>query len=693
MLLVVLVLLVPRMAAASRPVIGPGREDEIIALLDPHHLGDELSPGWTLHSFAIEMSTIELWIAGPEGTFAGVALDHPEHAQPDARPLTGFALTIVEGPPGSEAALDELVATLARNDDGAFWGRELGHTEGRSPPTPPQPELLRWLSDGLLLFGAFTLVLVVLALRTLRGEPAWMRWSLLGIVGLGALLRVGLSEAGPLGVWSYTRLPITAALIYEGPLLALVHPQPLWMSELILDSTLYFALLAPLAAHVHASYLLGDKRLALLVAALLAVLPLHLRFSHGGTAFIPTLTLGSLVFIFFYVATRESNRALGWLALPALAAALAILYQLRPLNLVYGPLLLASLLVDRDAHADAHPSDAWRRGAALLVVVALTLLGLTWLFAANAERIDEGLDPHTLVSALRVALHPRWNILLNPVFTPPGLTLLAGVGAVQLWRRNRRLALFVLGWLFAFLVLHSYYVPMSVYMQARYHLHLIPPYLLLAAHGIAAVLGSPRVGRRRPVLVAGLAAYLLASPLIHIHAIRHVQFNEVREHHFVHALRDVIPPQCTIIEFVGIGADSRFDRVGRHVEAGTPQSRWTVVEIPLAGIHGDVELPDYELPAEVRALLDAPPDCLYWYAGLPCLAFKPPDQPAAYACVAVEHALHLEEVATITHASIPYDENLAIGLGERDGIDLHLYRAITRGMSAQPSAQQRKPVE
>lgn len=689
LVLMLIALLFPRVAAASRPVIVPGREDEILGLLDPHALGDELRPGWTLHSFEIHDSTIDVWIAGPAETYARVALDHPEFGPDGARRIDGFALTIAEQPPGSEASVAELVAAIERNDDGSFWRTDVVYAhETREHPLPIDHGLVRWASDGLLLVGLFSLVLLGLVALQLRGAATWMRWSLLAIVVVGALLRLGLSPEAPLGVWSYTRIPLSAMLIYEGPLLALVHPQQVWMSELILDSNLYFSLLAPLAAYVHARVLLDDQRAALVVAGILACLPLHLRFSHTDAAFIPSITVSSLVFTLIYVATREPNRALGWLAVVAIGAPLALVYHMRPLNIMYCPLLLATVFVERGIHGDKRPVAKGRTAAVFVVIAAVTVLGAYWLLRSNSDKVGEGLTLHTLVSAARVMLNPGWNMLLNPVFTPPGLTLLAGLGAVDLWRRgNRGLFWFLIAWLLGFLVAHAYFVPMSKYMQARYHLHLIVPFMLLAACGVEAALRwlarnreqhAWLAGRRDQAIIAAMLAYVLASPLIHLHAVRHVDFNEVHEWRFVHSLRDTIPPQCTIIEYVGIGADSRFDRVGSYVEAGIQHTSWTVLEIPLPGIDADVELTEFEMPADVRAMLDEPPACLYWYDGLPCVAFKPPNQPTAYACQAIEGFVRLEQVAATSHASHPYDESLGVGLGDRETIDLRLFRAHRR---------------
>ena len=125
LLLLLITLLLPRVTTAARPVIAPGREQEILALFEPHALGDELVPGWTLHSFSIDSATIIVWIAGPDDDHAQLTLDHPDYGPEHAQQLEGFALTVVEQPSGSEAAVAELIAIIDRNDHGEFWQREV----------------------------------------------------------------------------------------------------------------------------------------------------------------------------------------------------------------------------------------------------------------------------------------------------------------------------------------------------------------------------------------------------------------------------------------------------------------------------------------------------------------------------------------------------------------------------------------
>jgi hypothetical protein len=686
LLLLLVALLLPRVATAARPIIQPGREHEIIALLDPHALGDELAPGWTLHSFSIHTGTIDLWIAGPDDAHAHLTLDHLDYGPPDAQRLEGFALAIVEQPPGSEAAVAELVATIERNDHGQFWqGDVIYADEAREHPYESRGlALLRdWSSDGLLLLTLFSVVLVVLVLHNLRGTEPWMKWALLAIVLAGALVRVLLSQKVALEAWPYTRFLISARLIFRGPGLAALHPDPIWATETITTSTLVLALMAPPAVYVHARYLLDDHRAALIAAGIIAFLPMHVRFSQTDVAFIPSVTISAMLFTLTYVATREPAKLLGWFAVVVIGFPLALVFLLRPLNIMHYALLMTVPWVNHGVYSEKLAPN-WPRVAVAFTIMTLVtaFAGIPWLLEDFGQQVREGLSVTTLVSAAQVLFSPRMNALLNPEFTPPGLTVLAVVGAVDLWRRGkRRLFGFLVLWLLGGLVAHAYVVPHSEYMQARYHLHLIVPFLMLAACGFELALrwlaGNRErlpwlAGRRYPAAIALLVGYVCASPLLHMHFIRNTEFNDAREWLFVHTLRDDIPADCTIIEYTGNGADSRLDRVGAYVENGVPRARWLVHEIP-APAPGEPEIPE-----EVRALLLDPPECLYWYEGLPCFGNKPIQYPKAPACEAIEGFVELEKVTGTSFASAIYDENLASGLGDLEHIDLTLYRAHRR---------------
>lgn len=662
-----LVLVCTGSTAAARPVIPPEREDEIQALLLPHRLGDELAPGWRLRAIAIDLATIHVQLRGPADALAELTLDHPDYAPPRARATGSFALWVTAAPRGSEPALDELVAALERNDDGRFWAAHGAVAPDGEPELPFARGLAGWATDGLLALAIVAGITAALLWQALRGAARWIPWALLGVVVLGAGVRLWLTPLATLEPWSYTRFMVVARMIYEGPALALLHPAPVFLTSVITTTVLVYALLAPLAVFAMARYLLGSDRAALVSAGLVAVLPLHVRFSHGDVSSIPSLTLAALVFAMGQAAAHEPRRGWPVAMLVLLPVVLVPTFLLRPLNILYAPLALAMVLVQRGASR--------RRIAALaLVLAALTIeVGIPHLLHEFGREVREGLSLSTVASAIRVLFSFEYDSLLNPRFTPPGLTLLAILGAVDLARRRRwRLLVCLAGWLLASLATHAYVVPKSPFMQARYHLHLVVPFVCLAACGIEAVLARLRGRRHARGWAVVLFGYLAASPVIHASFIRDVAFDDQREWAWVHALRSRVPAECTIVEHGGRGQGARFARVGAAVADGVPSSRWRVVEIPAPAAGAPV------LSEEVHTLLSHPPACTYWYEGMPCLGDRPPGRPLAPTCAAVHELAELIEVERLEFASRPYDENLAPGLGEGEPVVLRLFRLRAR---------------
>ncbi len=690
LLLFALVLLVSSIAHASRPVISAGREGEIEALLAPHQLGEELSSGWSLHSFSIEVSTIHLWIAGPERTFAHLTLDHPDYAPPESRRLGSFALTIVAEPAGSEHAVATLIATLERNDTSTFWKINQAYAEDKEGVQTGRfaNATWAWLSDGLIVFSLFLLVLLFLVAHLLGTPtagsdgvtparvPLWVPFTLLGIFTLGVVLRLTLPREVGLEAWSFTRFFVPAGMIWRSPSLAQLVDQPVWATTIITTTVLVLSLFAPLTIFVHARYLLASHRAALIAAALIVLLPMHLRFSHSDVAFIGSMTISSLAFGLIHAATRERSKLFAGTCLILAILPIALTYFVRPDNMVYFPLLLATAFVNEGVWVNKQPPSKGRIVLVALVVCAVTFgFGIPHLLSEYDEQVSGGLSFSTLWAAVEVAFSFTHNCLINPEFTPPGLSLLAIFGAWDLLERGRRrLAAFLIGWLLMFLITHAYVVPVEPYMQARYHLHLVIPFVLLATCGIEGLIQRVQGHPRERLILAGVGAYLLASPLIHLPFIRNVEFNDPREWLWVHQQRETIPEQCTILEYTGFGSDSRFARVGAFAQYGASFERWTIVKLP-ASEPGEPELTD-----EVRALLEDPPECMYWYEGLPCWGSKPDgyEGQLAPACDAIPGFVRLEEVARTEFISKPYDENLAIGLAEEQPITLTLYRVYPR---------------
>ena len=141
--------------------------------------------------------------------------------------------------------------------------------------------------------------------------------------------------------------------------------------------------LAPLAAFAHARYLLDDRRAAWLAALVVAFLPLHLRFSHSDAAFIPSITVSSTAFALIHAGTRERSPVAGWTALALAGLPIALMYLVRPLNIMYCPLLLATVFVNQGLRTDK-PRVGWPR---LIAMVAIVLADhwLRWRAAGFAR--------------------------------------------------------------------------------------------------------------------------------------------------------------------------------------------------------------------------------------------------------------------------------------------------------------------
>lgn len=107
-------------ASAQGPIIGPGREEEVTALLAPHALGEEVADGWTLHAIRIGAHRITVSLRAADGAEARLELAHPEHA-PDASARAPSFAVLQPDDPASAAARAALLRALRANDDGTFW--------------------------------------------------------------------------------------------------------------------------------------------------------------------------------------------------------------------------------------------------------------------------------------------------------------------------------------------------------------------------------------------------------------------------------------------------------------------------------------------------------------------------------------------------------------------------------------------
>jgi hypothetical protein len=512
------------------------------------------------------------------------------------------------------------------------------------------------IEDGVLLYLAGLAFVLLVIRRQLRGEPPWVPWALAGVVLGGAGLRLALAPVAPLNAWSYVRVIPLAAQSYEGVVLPFVSRSlglTVHLTSVIFSAGFALAAAAPLVLFAHARYVLKDWRSALAAAAILALLPLHIRFSHSDVEILQSLLTSSFTFVVLYCALTDPSpswRAACFLALPLLCLAT---YYARPEAIVFFPLDLGGVVVASGA------SPRGRRAlAAALISAAAAFSVVNHLLLHYRHNVDDGLSLRTLHTAAITLFSLRHNMILSPWSSPPGLVLLAALGGVTLWRsRERGRAAFLLAWFLAFFVVHSYVIPTVPAMTARYHLNLVTPFVLLAAAATPALLRAPAWAR------AAAALYLAASPLVHRGFIRDVDYFEMREFAFLTSVRDRIPDRCTLLEFQpavstenpSLTHGSRLARVGSILDRGSARWSWEVVPLGTLPPPSPGEEPHEVLSPVARAILRAPRPCTMVYLGLTCASHRPLSTPVAPVCAEARAALDLVPVAETRFRSHVYD--------------------------------------
>ena len=528
-----------------------------------------------------------------------------------------------------------------------------------------------WLTDGLLLLLAGTALLLALLRRQLREEPRWLTWALVAVVAVGAGLRLTLPHEISLTAWPYSRTVPMARWLSDGPLLqALLGAAgaEVYLTDLVFRTNFMLAVLSPLCVFVHARYLLRDARAALVAAALLAVLPVHLRFSMSDVYFVQSIALSSFAFALTYAALLEKGRTLRHAATVALPIVALAAFQVRQLNLLFVPLLLWTALGLVGARAP-RLRRVWVVGA-LTAAATVATIGL---LDAQPTQMAAGLGLETLENAAIAFVHLRYNTLVHPWITPPVFALLAVAGVVVLWRAGGPWRpLFLLGWLGAFFVAHALVLPKEMTVQARYHLHLAVPFVLLAAPAALALV------RWRRWMMWPLALYAAAVPAIHLDFVRDTGFDNQHEWSFALRLRDHVPRGCTVLEYTGPdapgGSSSRAVRVGRTTGGDGVAHRWTVVPL---GAARDAPSP---LHPEAERLLAAPPACVFLLEGLPCWMRRhraDPEIPAlAPACLAVTERAAWRLVDETSFPTRLYDDASDTGLPPGEPVTLRLYQLV-----------------
>lgn len=667
-LAIVVAVLVPRLSrAADLPVIAAGREQEIVALIQPY-FGKAILPGYTVGDIDIRPHAIAFQLKGPNGKKGTLLLEHPSITREGSNKSASFTITSDSaGDPEMAVALTALAGVVTNNDKGGFWPE-------RSPDTAPIPApvrrphgpvhpILAWrapalLRDGVILFCAASVFLALHLRRVLREEARLVTVSLFALAFAGAALRLAISQEAAMNVWPYERVVPLARSMFEGPVLpalAAALRVRVYLTDLIFKTTAVIAIVTPFAFFAHARYVLRDARGALFATALLVLLPNHIRFARADSEFIQSLATSSLTFVVLYTALRDRSRAWRGVCFALLPIFSLATYFVRPENLFF-------YFVDVGAIVLTSGDEAPRRRK-LLVFVELTVAAILAFFlhlvANYRATLGEALGIRTVVKAAAILFDVRLNTLINPSITPTGILVLAVVGAVVLVRRGERgRALFLCTWLLGFFVVHSFVVPNEPAMQARYHMHLVTPFLLLAASALPTVVKWPRWA------LASGAAYLAAIPWIHLRHERDTAFVEMQEFSFLRRAARTIPDGCTVLEFQpAVDLDhpdevlaSKLERMSVHLETGSARRAFRVVNAARLGSETSEGEKVETLSDEAVTLLRNPPACLFVYEGLTCRSHRPPKARIAPACRALHEQTQLQSFASTTVRARLYDE-------------------------------------
>lgn len=635
-------------------MIGPGHEQAVRDLFAPHELGTEIDRGFDLWNVSIQPARIVVTLrASADGRETTVTLLHPDRA-PSGAPTSRSFAAVVSGASDADAraARARLIAAVQRNDDGGFWDTAtVTPVRGGTGGSSVSLSAFSWGSrvwvplDGVTVIVLVWLLSLGLAWRLLLREPKWMGAALAGVVITGALVRVALSPPIFLGAWPWSRLYPHVRAVAQGEwieALAEHAGHPFFLTDVTMWTNYAYAAAMPLVLFCHGSFLTKNTRVGLAAAFALAFLPQHIRFSRSEDGFVASLVLTSLAFALIHAFLRDRSRLVRWCALLTLPFVLYPGYLLRPLNILF-------IVVYAAAIVGLHETEAprWRRFVALGVVLLVGAIAGFEFLASHSEPAGAALrDWSWLARSFVVLVTPSFNVLIDPTRTPPALIVLAVAGGVLLWRAgDKRTVVFLVGWLFLFLSTHS--VVLTQTMQPRYHLHLVVPFLLLAASAVP--LAAPRW---RPWLWAAAASIALA-PWIHIGFVRDIGYAEMHEYLFVRRMRDVVPEGCTIVEILPdehLG-ERRFERIGALVGADRHARFRTLVVTPEG--HAPPDGPSLD------DVLADPPGCIYLYEGLGCTIAGRPERPYAEGCQALRRRLGARPVASATAPAAFYDTNNA----------------------------------
>lgn len=423
-------------------------------------------------------------------------------------------------------------------------------------------------------------------------------------------------------------------------LVAEVCERPWDVDVIFLTNAVLASLAIPAVALLDLSLTRSWAR-ALCAAALLCVLPLHLRFSAAEDLFIQTVTFSFWTAALFMLYARTHRLVDALLA----ALALSLVMQSRPEGL-FVPLVLVALLLL------AQPSS-WRLLFAWRTVLGLILLSI--LLIPRVLDLQGALGGGPTPNVPTLDFYLRQLVVLDPQVTPRLFLLLLAVGLV--WGILRKPGLCV--WVMLTFVGYTLF-SQSMFSNPVYNVRsqLLPTsYLVLIAAGSASAWASLWTQRAKLGAQIGVGGLLLMAALLLSkgHPFVTELFDQQMEWAFLARTATQLPPRARLLAAVEVGP-SRLNAFPDFLLQGRRES-YRLIDVRDA-VKGEVSWP-------------AAGEDLLFYQGLYCYFAFSKDDPGALAvepCAEVHRryvteAWLTEEITAPAYSLMPYTTEPPLRIG------------------------------
>ena len=722
-------------------------EAEVVNLLAPLEEGAVVVDGWRLDGIYISawiylrfrrgdgLAELALYPTPYVPTPACVAGGLAVVADDSARKIRGLTTAVCEALEG-----DDGEALFERSVRGAVKGRAATSSLASGPEAPrrdkvrggagaatpgpgslgseprdPGPWLARVAVSGVAALAAFALWLLTLAglgaLVLTRREgsergPSWERLSLAGALATAALLRLvvpaltvfkeaypfrgfraisagfpGMDNPAELG------LPIVQHAIASG---LLWFAPGLYPDEAFAYLNLGMAILSPLLLFLAVRAWGGEARAALFAAWLLALLPLHIKYSGSEALTIASQAYlaGALLALGVFARAAKSQTRQRLVALLGLWVAAWLLFLVRPENPVLAPLFPLAAFALTPGGLRARATSLFWTSVAIGVAVLPALLLLLGGGGAGAEPPSLAVLHHVL---------PPHNVFLNLDFTPLVVPLAAGLGALVLLygsftkagRTRGDLACLILS-LGGLLLLYPVYAAIVSdvipFGESRYQVNLSIFWLVPGAMGLAWTLSAAGLQRKpglQALLFHALVALIAANAALYLAYVRDASYNPQQELAF---FREELRPRLARGDGLGdctVWLSPRDERSYKDEEGDQ------FVELfasPRAGIPGsgdrysaggDRMERDRLIVADLRSLpvvMESGPRCALFFRNLFCYRAHDPGLAENPQCRRILGSPGVTPIVERVVSNRPYHRERAPLLGERDSLTFGLYR-------------------